>query len=69
MEKRKSNRLGSENYILRLYRRQPDAGEQDVIGLLEDPLHGKQWSFRTMEELKRLLQVETETEETQAGDI
>jgi len=62
MEKQKHSRLGSENYILRLYRREPDASEQALMGLLEDPLHGRQWSFRTMEELKDLLQAQSQAE-------
>lgn len=55
MENSKSNRMGGESYILRFYYRETDAGEQTLIGLLEDPLHRQQWSFRSFEELNALL--------------
>ena len=60
MDKQKHSQLGSENYILRLYRRESDASEQALMGLLEDPLHGRQWSFRSLEELKALLQKQSQ---------
>jgi hypothetical protein len=62
MEKEKPIRLGGENYVLRLYRRESENGEQALIGLLEDPLSGQEWSFRSMEELKALLQAQSKTE-------
>ena len=62
MEKERNSRLGSESYILRLYRRDPDASKEALMGVLEDPLHGRQWSFRTLEDLKALLQARSQVE-------
>jgi hypothetical protein len=55
MVEEKTIRLAGETYVLRLYHRKPEAGKQELLGLLEDPLSGRQWSFCTMDELKRLL--------------
>lgn len=65
MEKDKPSQLGGESYVLRLYRRESEACKQEWIGMLEDPLHGRQWSFRSMEELKAILQAHAQVETTE----
>lgn len=65
MEEDKPSRLGGESYVLRLYRRESRTSEQVLVGLLEDPLNGRQWSFRSLDELKALLQVQSQAEATE----
>ena len=48
----------SEHYILHIYRRDRNEANASLVGVLEEPVSGQQWRFRTAHELGGLLDVE-----------
>ena len=48
-KKSQRNQSRSDSYIVRLHRHQDAAGET-LVGLVEDPEHEQQWSFRSLAE-------------------
>lgn len=45
----------TENYILRIYRRDSQSSKAALVGTLEEPASGQSWTFRTVAELNQLL--------------
>ncbi len=54
MKKISTTPLSGESYVLRLYRQGQDDCE-GLPGILEEPISGQRWSFKSMDELKQLL--------------
>jgi len=48
----------NEHYILHIYRRDHKAINANLVGILEEPISGQQWRFRTARELGHLLNVQ-----------
>ena len=47
-----------EHYILHIYRRDQKAVNASLVGILEEPVSGQEWRFRTAQELGELLKVQ-----------